>query len=84
MTIKRRSLPTNIPVPVDPEFERKFIEHGWQRVERIWGKRRTMTWAAVVGKEQLIRKRKEYRAEQRKLRLEEQAKAKARARGPYP
>lgn len=61
-----RGLPTNIPVPVDPEFVDKFVKHGWQRVERMWGKRRVATWAAVVGKADMIRQRRAYLAGRRK------------------
>ena len=61
---KRRSrrLPTNVPVPVDPQFVDMFVRFGWQRVERMWGKRRVATWAAVVGKRDMIRARREFLA----------------------
>lgn len=61
---RARRLPTHVPVPVDPQFVPEFIAGGWQRVERIWGKRRVQTWTAVVGRTKLERLRREKRLEQ--------------------
>lgn len=60
MNRRAKRLPTSVPVPVDPEFVPTFVRAGWQRVERMWGKRRVATWAAVVGKSDMIRRRREY------------------------
>jgi hypothetical protein len=62
---KLRRLPTRVPVPVDPEFVQKFCETGWQRVERIYGKRRVQVWADALGRRALIAKRREYRKSKR-------------------
>lgn len=60
MNRRARRLPTSVPVPVDPEFVPKFVAHGWQRVERIWGKPRVAVWARVVGVKNLIHMRREH------------------------
>lgn len=57
---RARRLPTSVPVPVDPEFVPLFVKHGWQRVERIYGKRRVQTWADVVGRKYMIGLRRDY------------------------
>lgn len=63
MTNRRgKRLPTHVPVPVDPEFVQTFIEGGWQRVERIWGKRRVQTWVAVIGRAKMEQMRRDERA----------------------
>lgn len=58
--MRAKRLPTSAPVPVDPQFVQTFVEGGWQRAERIFGKRRVQTWAMVVGKRALIAKRRAY------------------------
>lgn len=60
LTHRGRRLPTSVPVPVDPEFMTRFFEGGWQRVERIYGKRRVQTWTDVVGRQSMITMRREH------------------------
>lgn len=70
MNRRARRLPTSVPVPVDPQFVQKFCDHGWPRVERIWGKPRVIVWARVIGVKNLIQMRREYKkrvAEERAL-----------------
>lgn len=69
-TKRRRCLRTNIPIPVDPEFVEIFVKFGWQRTERIYGKRRTRTWMGVIGRAELNRMRREYRAALKRQRLD--------------
>lgn len=47
-TDRARRLPTSVPVPVDPQFVAKFMEGGWPRVNRLWGKR-AQVWIRVIG-----------------------------------
>lgn len=63
-----KRLPTSVVIPVDPEFVGLFCEGGWQRVERIYGKRRVQTWVSAMGRQKLINMRRAYVAEQRQLR----------------
>lgn len=58
---RARRLPTSVPIPVDPEFVTTFLSYGWQRVERIWGKRRVQTWVSVIGRRELEHMRREAR-----------------------
>jgi len=60
-----RRLPTSIAIPVDPEFVKHFCAGGWQRVERIYGKRRVQTWTAVVGRDKLKQMRRDAVAKMR-------------------
>lgn len=60
-----RGLPTVVTIPIDPEFVPQFIAGGWQRVERMWGKRRTATWASAIGRRKLIAMRREAMAAKR-------------------
>jgi len=64
-TKRRRCLRTDVPIPVDPEFLEIFVKFGWQRTERIYGKRRTQTWTGVIGRAELNRMRREYRRQAR-------------------
>lgn len=59
---RARRLPTSVPVPVDPEFVPTFLQHGWARVERIWGKRRVQTWVGLLGRKELEQMRREHRS----------------------
>jgi hypothetical protein len=59
---RARRLPTSVPVPVDPEFVDTFLQHGWARVERIWGKRRVQTWVGLLGRAKLEQMRREQRS----------------------
>jgi hypothetical protein len=71
---KSRLLWTGLPVPVDPSFVRKFMEGGYPRVSRIYGKRRTDTWMKVLGRHQMTNKRREHLAS---LRAANRAQARA-------
>lgn len=61
--MRRRSwLCTSIRVPVDPEFEGFFIQHGNAHVERLYGKRRVSTWLKALGRLKMRRKRRAFLA----------------------
>lgn len=61
----RKLLPTCAPKPVAPEFLDKFAKHGWQRVERIWGKPTVAVWRKVIGAERMDECRKRFLEEQK-------------------
>lgn len=54
-----RRLPTSVPIAPDPQFIPKFMEGGWARVNRIWGKR-AQVWIRVIGLQELKAMRREY------------------------
>lgn len=60
MNSRSRRLPTSVPVPVDENFIPMFVAHGWQRVERIWGKSRVAVWRRVVGVAKMRALRREF------------------------
>ena len=57
---KRTILPTSAPKPIPPEFIPKFAEHGWRRVENIWGRSTVMAWRRALGAERLDEARKQF------------------------
>lgn len=57
---RARRLPTSVPIPVDPQFVQTFCEGGWARCDRIYGKRRTQTWASAIGRDRLRQMRREH------------------------
>lgn len=57
---RNKLLPTKAPKPIPPEFLEKFEQHGWQRVERIWGKATVKAWANVIGRKRMIERRKRW------------------------
>lgn len=59
---KRPMVPTSAPKPIPPEFIPKFAEHGWRRVENIWGRSTVMAWRRALGAERLDQARKQFRS----------------------
>jgi len=58
--MRTKLLPTAAPKPIPPEFLEKFAAHGWQRVERMWGKSTVAAWAKVIGVKRMVDCRKRY------------------------
>lgn len=56
---ERRHIPTNIVLPVDPQFVDHFCAGGWQKVEAMYGKRCVQRWTAVVGRDRLKQMRRD-------------------------
>lgn len=56
----RKLLPTSAPKPIPPEFIPKFAEHGWRRVENIWGKSTVQAWRRALGAQRLADARSQY------------------------
>jgi len=59
----RKALSTKIAEPIPVEFERVFVEHGWERTNRIFGKRASQRYFTAVGSERLRRMRDAYLAD---------------------
>lgn len=38
----------------------KFKQHGWRRVEQIWGKSTVLAWSKVIGRKRMAEQRKCY------------------------
>lgn len=62
---KRKILPTSAPKPIPPEFMQKFKQHGWRRVEQIWGKSTVLAWSKVIGRKRMAEERKRYLKEEK-------------------
>jgi hypothetical protein len=60
MTTRRKLLPTSAPKYVPPEFLDEFAAHGWQHVERMFGKPSVRIYRAVVGAKRMAECRKRY------------------------
>ncbi|MYL97062.1 hypothetical protein GR702_04650 [Novosphingobium sp. FGD1] len=60
----RKLLPTSAPKPIPPEFLEKFKQHGWRRVENIWGKSTVLAWSKVIGRKRMAEIRKRYLKEE--------------------
>ena len=58
--MKHKILPTSAPKPIPPEFMEKFKQHGWRRVEQIWGKSTVLAWSKVIGRKRMAEQRKCY------------------------
>ena len=64
MTTRRKLLPTSAPKYVPPEFLEEFARHGWQHVERMFGKPSVRVYRAVLGAKRMAEARKRYLAEE--------------------
>lgn len=50
------------PAPdVAQEFEQMFIQHGWSKVARMYGKRCSQRWYAMLGAERLKTARAQFK-----------------------
>ncbi len=61
----RKSMSTKIAEPIPIEFERVFIELGWERTNRIFGKRASQRYFTAAGSDRLRQQRDAYLAERR-------------------
>jgi len=61
----RKALSTKVAEPIPIEFERVFIELGWERANRIFGKRASQRYFTAVGSDRLRQQRDAYLAERR-------------------
>lgn len=59
----RKLLPTSAPKPIPPEFMEKFVQHGWRRVEHLFGKSTAAAWRKAIGAKRMAEARKRYLAE---------------------
>lgn len=44
-----------------PEFEAMFVEHGWSKVNELYGKRCAQRWYIMLGAERLKAARAEFK-----------------------
>lgn len=58
-----RSFSTKLARPVPPEFEGLFVQHGWRRVEHVFGKRASFRYFNALGADRLTQARNAYLAE---------------------
>lgn len=49
----RKAQSTKIAEPIPVEFEQVFIHHGWDRANRIFGKRATTRYYTALGPDRL-------------------------------
>ncbi|KQN02553.1 hypothetical protein ASE82_09460 [Sphingomonas sp. Leaf230] len=61
----RKSQSTKIAEPIPVEFEQVFIHHGWDRANRIFGKRATTRYYTALGPDRLRAERGAYLAARR-------------------
>lgn len=61
----RKALSTKIAEPIPVEFEQVFIELGWERANRIFGKRASQRYFTAVGSDRLRQQRDAYLADRR-------------------
>lgn len=55
-------LPTSTPKPIPAEFTNKIVAHGWQRLERMFGKGTVAVWVKAIGREKLMELRRDHLA----------------------
>ena len=51
---------TKVAQPVPAEFRQLFVQHGWERVNHLFGKRASSRYFTVLGAEQLRSERDAY------------------------
>ena len=73
----RKAPSTKIAEPIPVEFERVFIELGWERANRIFGKRASQRYFTAAGSDRLRQQRDAYMAERRAAAAQE-AKSKVK------
>jgi hypothetical protein len=56
----RKAQSTKIAEPIPAEFEQVFIHHGWDRANRIFGKRATTRYYTALGPDRLRAERGAY------------------------
>jgi hypothetical protein len=56
---------TKRPRPIPAEFELKFVEGGWAKVNCMYGKRCSQRWFLAAGPQRLREARLAYRSAQR-------------------
>jgi len=56
----RKAQSTKIAEPIPVEFEQVFIHHGWDRANRIFGKRATTRYYTASGPDRLRAEREAY------------------------
>jgi len=61
----RKALSTKVAEPIPVEFERVFIELGWERANRIFGKRASQRYFTAAGSDRLRQQRDACLAERR-------------------
>lgn len=49
----RKSVSTKIAEPIPAEFEGVFVQFGWERANRLFGKRATMRYFTALGADRL-------------------------------
>ena len=61
----RKSVSTKIAEPIPAEFEGVFVQYGWERANRLFGKRASQRYFTAAGSERLRQMRETYKAERR-------------------
>jgi hypothetical protein len=61
----RKSVSTKLAEPIPAEFEGVFVQFGWERANRIFGKRASQRYFTAVGSERLRQQRDAYLSERR-------------------
>lgn len=56
----RKAQSTKLAEPIPVEFERVFVELGWERANRIFGKRATKRYFTALGADRLRAIRADY------------------------
>jgi len=56
----RKALSTKIAEPIPSEFEQVFVALGWERANRIFGKRATQRYFIALGADRLRLNRAQY------------------------
>lgn len=60
MTTAMRPYSTKVFRPPAEEFEPLFVQHGWSKVNELFGKRCSVRWYAMLGAERLKAARARY------------------------
>lgn len=62
---RRKAQSTKLAQPVPVEFQQIFVQHGWDRVNHLFGKRASVRFFTVLGADRLRDERHAYLSERR-------------------
>jgi hypothetical protein len=62
---RRKAQSSKAPQPVPVEFRQLFVQHGWSRVNHLFGKRASVRYFTALGADRLRAERDAYRSERK-------------------
>ncbi len=62
---RRKAQSSKVAQPVPVEFRQLFVQHGWERVNHLFGKRASVRYFTVLGGDRLRAERDAYKDERK-------------------